>query len=135
MNCSNKWLDYVKLFREKNPELTQKEALQEASKSYHNLKKSYRQKGGKVRQNDLLNPYKGGNLGLELVEPQMRYEAGVTELNSGIANLNKYHGGKLRKNHKGGNLGLELVEPQMRYEAGVSALNSGLANINRPIRY
>jgi hypothetical protein len=67
----NSWLEYVKEFRNRHPDLSYKESLVEASKSYQKLK------------------MKGGFNNIDLTNSQMRYEAGVKALNSGLADINR----------------------------------------------
>ncbi len=48
---TNQWIEYVKLFKEKNPHLSHKEALQQASLSYHKRKK---QVGGNPKDQEIV---------------------------------------------------------------------------------
>lgn len=43
---NNKWVQYVQLYRELNPGLNHKQALQDARESYHKLNSVYQQNGG-----------------------------------------------------------------------------------------
>ena len=119
MNQSgNSWLEFVQFFHQNNPELSYKQALQEASGPYKKMKKQYQQK-------------RGGNYppkGVDLDNEQMRFKAGVSALNSNLANIG-------RRVIFGGNYlsGCNLNSEQMRFEAGVSALNCNLKEIGRPI--
>jgi hypothetical protein len=72
---NNQWVQYVQFFREMNPELNHKQALKEAKESYQVLKKVYKQNGGFSN--------------IDLQNPQLRYEAGVTALNSGLADIGR----------------------------------------------
>ena len=118
MNQSgNSWLEFVQFFHKKNPELSYKQALQEASGPYNKMKKQHQQKrGGAV----------DSNTNIELRDPQLRFEAGVSALNSNLKNIG-------RSVIFGGNSNIDLRDPQLRFEAGVSALNSNLKNIGRSV--
>ena len=115
----NSWLKFVQLFHENNPELSYKEALQEASGPYNKMKKQSQQKrGGSLSFNNI-----------DLKDPQMRFEAGVSALNSNLKCIDRavIFGGDCSFNN------IDLRDPQMRFEAGVSALNSNLKNIGRSV--
>ena len=120
MNQSgNSWLEFVQFFHQKNPELSYKQALQEASGPYNKMKKQHQQKrGGAVAFDNI-----------DLKDPQMRFEAGVSALNSNLKNIGRsvIFGGDLAFDN------IDLRDPQMRFEAGVSALNSNLKNIGRSV--
>ena len=77
MNVSNSesFRQYLKLYKEKNPHLKQQKAVQQAKESYQQLKKIYQQKGGFSY--------------IDLNNAQLRYEAGVTPLNSGLADIGR----------------------------------------------
>ena len=76
MSCTkNMWLEYVEMFKQMNPELSHKEALQEASESYRKLKNVYKQKGGFNN--------------IDLNNPQLRYQAGISALNSGLTDIGR----------------------------------------------
>ncbi len=116
----NSWLEFVQFFHQNNPELSYKQALQEASGPYNKMKKQHQQKrGGAVLFNNI-----------DLKDPQMRFEAGVSALNSNLKGID-------RPVIFGGNdvLGdnIPLKDSQMRFEAGVSALNSNLSGIGRSV--
>jgi hypothetical protein len=114
MNQSgNSWLEFVQFFHKKNPELSYKQALQEASVPYNKMKKQHQQK-------------RGGSLNIPLDNEKLRFEAGVSALNSNLKNIG-------RSVIFGGDVNIELRDPQMRFEAGVSALNSNLKNIGRSV--
>jgi len=121
MNQSgNSWLEFVQFFHKKNPELSYKQALQEASGPYNKMKKQHQQKRG------------GGvafDTNIDLKDPQMRFEAGVSALNSNLKNIGRsvIFGGDYSLR------GIDLDNEQMRFEAGVSALNSNLKNIGRSV--
>jgi hypothetical protein len=122
----NTWIQYVKFYREKNPHLSYREAMQEAKESYAQLKK---QLGGSCTkcqgciynspgQSDHMGP--GGCLSDENEEPPKQ---------------EKKKENKKNKRHLGGYDNIDLKDPQLRFEAGVSALNSNLAGIGRQIIY
>ena len=73
----NAWIQYVKLYREKHPKLSYKECLQEASKSYKKMKGKYSTKKGGAFNN------------IDLKDPQMRFEAGISALNSNLAGIGR----------------------------------------------
>jgi hypothetical protein len=124
MNQENKnsWLQFVKFFQESNPELSYKESLQYAAEPYKKMKKQYKKmNGGDLAFNNI-----------DLKDPQMRFEAGVSALNSNLQNIGRsvIFGGD------GGDLAFDNIDlryPDMRSEAGVSALNSNLQNIGRSV--
>lgn len=66
---TNPWLEYVREYREKHPEISYKEALKAASKSYRKMT--------------------GGFDNIPLSNAQLRYEAGVSSLNSGLTDINR----------------------------------------------
>jgi hypothetical protein len=68
---ANAWIEHVREYRKKHPELTYPEALKAARDSYHKKK------------------MRGGFNNIDLVNPQMRYEAGVSALNSGLADMGR----------------------------------------------
>lgn len=74
-NQNNQWLEYVGFFKEMNPQYHHKQALKEAKESYQALKKLYNQNGGFSN--------------IDLQSPQLRYQAGVTALNSGLADIGR----------------------------------------------
>jgi hypothetical protein len=76
MTSTNPWILHVKEFRKKHPELTYPEALKAAKESYHKKKAN----GGSIR---------GGFNNIDLNNPQLRYEAGVSALNSGLAGIGR----------------------------------------------
>ena len=116
----NSWLEFVQFFHQNNPELSYKQALQEASEPYKKLKHQYQKKRG--------GAYSFNNI--DLKDPQMRFEAGVSALNSNLKGIDRpviFGGNGVAFNN------IDLKDPQMRFEAGVSALNSNLKGIGRSI--
>jgi hypothetical protein len=93
MNQSgNSWLEFVQFFHENNPELSYKQALQEASGPYNKMKKQSQQKrGGSLSFNNI-----------DLKDPQMRFEAGVSALNSNLKCIDRavIFGGQAEKPKK-----------------------------------
>ncbi len=67
--------EFSKLYREKNPKASQKEI----DIAFNKLKKKYVQKGG-------FSNY-------DLIDANLRYAAGVSSLNSGVAELPRQRGG------------------------------------------
>jgi len=119
MNQSgNSWLEFVQFFHKNNPELSYKEALQEASGPYRKMKQQHQKKrGGGVWDDNIL-----------LKNQQMRFEAGVSALNSNLKGIDRpviFSGGNSDN--------IPLYNEKMRFEAGVSALNSNLKDIGRSV--
>jgi hypothetical protein len=102
---SSQWQQFVQLYREKNP----RASMNQVKQSFDKLKRVYSQKGGFNN--------------IDLANANLRYAAGVTPLNSGIAELSTLH--------KGGFNNIDLADPQLRYAAGVTPLNSGIAELPR----
>jgi hypothetical protein len=112
---SKSWLQFVQLYSEKNSHLNEEEVLKQAKRPYQQLKKLFaKQRGGDTNN-------------IELRDPQMRFEAGVSALNSNLKDIGRsvIFGGDTNN--------IELRDPQMRFEAGVSALNSNLKEIGRSV--
>ena len=112
---SKSWLQFVQLYSEKNSHLNEEEVLKQAKRPYQQLKKLFaKQRGGDTNN-------------IELRDPQMRFEAGVSALNSNLKEIGRsvIFGGDTNN--------IELRDPQMRFEAGVSALNSNLKDIGRSV--
>jgi hypothetical protein len=73
----NTWIEFVRIFRDKNPQLSYKDALVAAKKPYQDLKKK-------------MNKQRGGNFNnIDLVDPKMRFEAGVSPLNSNLNDIGR----------------------------------------------
>ena len=123
MNQSgNSWLEFVQFFHQNNPELSYKEALQEASGPYNKMKQQHQKKRG------------GGSFtGIDLKDPQMRFEAGVSALNGNDARTSALTHNLIRGGSNVTFNNIDLRDPQMRFEAGVSALNSNLKGIGRSV--
>jgi hypothetical protein len=77
---ANAWIEHVREYRKKHPELTYPEALKAARDSYHKKKMRGGFGSGSIR---------GGFNNIDLVNPQLRYEAGVSALNSGLADMGR----------------------------------------------
>ena len=122
MNQENKnsWLQFVKIFQKSNPELSYKEALQYAAVPYNKMKKQHK----KMRGGEVSFP------NIDLKDPQLRFEAGVSALNSNLQNIGRsvIFGGNAWSDTN-----IDLRDPKLRFEAGVSALNSNLQDIDRSI--
>jgi hypothetical protein len=73
----NSWIQYVSLFREKHPNLSYKECLVAAKKPYQQMKKKFENQRGGYLNN------------IDLVDPKMRFEAGVSPLNSDLAGIGR----------------------------------------------
>ena len=113
---SKSWLQFVQLYSEKNSHLNEEQVLKQAKRPYQQLKKLFaKQRGGEMDNN------------IELRDPQLRFEAGVSALNSNLTDIGRsvIFGGDMNN--------IELRDPQLRFEAGVSALNSNLTDIGRSV--
>ncbi len=148
----NAWIEYVKLYREKNPHLSYREAMSEAKVSYRKLKEQMGGSGSKCEgckynspgQRNHMGP--GGCLannsntntsrnnskhnntpktceGCKYDSPSQRNHMGPGGC---MANNNSHHGGYDN---------IDLRDPQMRFQAGVSPLNSNLTDIGRKVIY
>jgi len=74
---SKSWLQFVQLYSEKNSHLNKEEVLKQAKRPYQQLKKLFaKQRGGDTNN-------------IELRDPQMRFEAGVSALNSNLKDIGR----------------------------------------------
>jgi len=74
---SKSWLQFVQLYSEKNSHLDEEEVLKQAKRPYQQLKKLFaKQRGGDTNN-------------IELRDPQMRFEAGVSALNSNLTDIGR----------------------------------------------
>ncbi len=73
---SNMWIKFVKQYQASHPKLSYKECMERAKKPYQEMKKKQQKK-------------KGGSAGIDLESPQLRFEAGVTALNSNLAGIGR----------------------------------------------
>ena len=149
----NAWIEYVKLYREKNPHLSYREAMQEAKVSYRKLKEQMGGSGSKCEGCKHNSPGQRNHMG------PGGCMANNSNANNNSRNNSKHNhtpktcegckydspsqrnhmgpGGCMANNnsHHGGYDNIDLRDPQMRFEAGVSALNSNLADIGRKVIY
>jgi hypothetical protein len=73
---SNMWIKFVKEYQASHPKLSYKECMERAKKPYQEMKKKQQKR-------------KGGAAGIDLESPQLRFEAGVTALNSNLAGIGR----------------------------------------------
>jgi hypothetical protein len=76
----NMWINYVKQYQASHPKLSYKECMERAKKPYHDLKNKQQKNKQQKR---------GGSSGIDLESPQLRFEAGVTALNSNLAGIGR----------------------------------------------
>jgi hypothetical protein len=147
----NAWIEYVKLYREKNPHLSYKEAMTEAKVSYRKLKIQLGGNGHKCEGCKYDSPAQRNHMG-----------PGGCMANNSNSNNNTIHNYKSKtcegckydspaqrnhmgpggcmannsnNNHHGGYDNIDLKDAQMRFQAGVSPLNSNLSDIGRKVIY
>jgi hypothetical protein len=78
----NMWIEFVKNYQDSHPKLSYKECMEKAKKPYKEMKQK---QIGKQKQ----QKKRGGASDIELTNPQMRFEAGVTALNSNLAGIGR----------------------------------------------
>jgi hypothetical protein len=87
---NNMWINYVKQYQASHPKLSYKECMERAKKPYHDLKnKQQKNKQQKNKQQKNKQQKRGGSSGIDLESPQLRFEAGVTALNSNLAGIGR----------------------------------------------
>ena len=79
---SNMWIKFLQEYQASHPKLSYKECMERAKKPYQEMKK--KKSGNKKQQKK-----KGGAAGIDLESPQLRFEAGVTALNSNLAGIGR----------------------------------------------
>jgi hypothetical protein len=72
----NMWIEFVKKYQASHPKLSYKECMEKSKKPYQEMKQKQQKK-------------RGGASDIELANPQMRFEAGVTALNSNLAGIGR----------------------------------------------
>ena len=75
------WIKFVQEYQASHPKLSYKECMEKAQKPYQDMKKK---NGNKKQQKK-----RGGSSGIDLESPQLRFEAGVTALNSNLAGIGR----------------------------------------------
>ena len=75
------WIKFLQEYQASHPKLSYKECMERAKKPYQEMKKK---SGNKKQQKK-----KGGAAGIDLESPQLRFEAGVTALNSNLAGIGR----------------------------------------------
>jgi hypothetical protein len=83
---SNMWIKFLQEYQASHPKLSYKECMERAKKPYQEMKK----KAGTKKQHQKKQQKKrGGAADIELASPQLRFEAGVTALNSNLAGIGR----------------------------------------------
>ena len=75
------WIKFVQEYQASHPKLSYKECMEKAKKPYQDMKKK---NGNKKQQKK-----RGGAADIDLASPQLRFEAGVTALNSNLAGIGR----------------------------------------------
>jgi hypothetical protein len=81
----NMWIEFVKKYQASHPKLSYKECMEKSKKPYQEMKQKQQKQQGKQKQ----QKKRGGASDIELSNPQMRFEAGVTALNSNLAGIGR----------------------------------------------
>jgi hypothetical protein len=79
------WIKFVQEYQASHPKLSYKECMEKAKKPYQDMKK----KTGNKQQQKKQQKKRGGAADIELASPQLRFEAGVTALNSNLAGIGR----------------------------------------------
>lgn len=80
---SNMWIKFLQEYQASHPKLSYKECMERAKKPYQEMKKKVGTKKQKQQKK------RGGAAGIDLESPQLRFEAGVTALNSNLAGIGR----------------------------------------------
>ncbi len=78
----NMWIKFLQEYQASHPKLSYKECMERAKKPYQEMKK----KAGNKKKTQ---KKRGGAADIELASPQLRFEAGVTALNSNLAGIGR----------------------------------------------
>ena len=84
----NPWLEHVAKFKKAHPTMKYKDVLVKAKKSYKGKDKSKSKSKSKSKKRTTQKK-KGGSNHLLLTTPEARFSAGVTSLNSGLAEIGR----------------------------------------------
>jgi hypothetical protein len=88
----NMWIEFVKKYQASHPKLSYKECLEKSKKPYQEMKQKHQGKQTQTKQKQQKKTQqkkRGGASDIELANPQMRFEAGVTALNSNLAGIGR----------------------------------------------
>ena len=88
------WIEFVKNYQASHPKLSYKECMEKSKKPYQEMKQkqqgTQKQTQSKQKQQKQKQQKKrGGASDIELANPQLRFEAGVTALNSNLAGIGR----------------------------------------------
>jgi hypothetical protein len=83
---SNMWIKFLQEYQASHPKLSYKECMERAKKPYQEMKKKV---GTKKQKQQKKQKKRGGAAGIDLESPQLRFEAGVTALNSNLAGIGR----------------------------------------------
>ena len=83
---SNMWIKFLQEYQASHPKLSYKECMERAKKPYQEMKKKV---GTKKQKQQKQQKKRGGAAGIDLESPQLRFEAGVTALNSNLAGIGR----------------------------------------------
>lgn len=89
---SNMWIKFLQEYQASHPKLSYKECMERAKKPYQDMKKKLgdkKQKTQKQQKQQKTQKKRGGAAGIDLESPQLRFEAGVTALNSNLAGIGR----------------------------------------------
>jgi predicted transposase YdaD len=87
----NMWIEFVKNYQVSHPKLSYKECMEKSKKPYQEMKQKQqgKQQGAQKQKQQKQQKRRGGASDIELSNPQMRFEAGVTALNSNLAGIGR----------------------------------------------
>jgi hypothetical protein len=85
----NMWIDFVKKYQASHPKLSYKECMEKSKKPYQEMKQKQQKQQGTQKKQQKQQKKRGGASDIELANPQMRFEAGVTALNSNLAGIGR----------------------------------------------
>ena len=83
------WIDFVKKYQASHPKLSYKECMEKSKKPYQEMKQKQQKQQGTQKKQQKQQKKRGGASDIELANPQMRFEAGVTALNSNLAGIGR----------------------------------------------
>jgi hypothetical protein len=85
----NMWIEFVKKYQASHPKLSYKECMEKSKKPYQEMKQKQQKQQKQTQQKQKQQKKRGGASDIELANPQMRFEAGVTALNSNLAGIGR----------------------------------------------
>ena len=83
------WIKFLQEYQASHPKLSYKECMERAKKPYQEMKKKVGTKKQKQQKQQKQQKKRGGAAGIDLESPQLRFEAGVTALNSNLAGIGR----------------------------------------------